>query len=170
MNGRKVAIYPLSADPLTLGHIDIVERAIGLFPSRDIHVVIANNRDKNHFFTFEQRLEIAKASLSHLDDKIKIVGYEGIISNYANQNNVDVMIRGFRNHSDVDYELNLEQFTRKTSDMETIYLSPYTQHLNTSSSLVRMFLQSDNIIKSKTYLSTAGYETMTEILKNRKES
>ena len=161
---KNSVVYAGSFDPMTLGHVDIVERTVALFPSREIHIVIANNRDKQHFFNFEQRLAIAKASLGHLDS-IKIIGYDGIISDYAKQNNADVMIRGFRNHSDIDYELNLEQFTRKTSDMETVYLSPYTQHLNTSSSLVRMFLQTDNNNEAKSYMSEAGFETMTEILK-----
>jgi len=168
MTDEKIAIFAGSYDPMTLGHIDIVERAIRLFPSRKIHIVIANNRDKKHFFDFETRLAIAKASLSHLSENLEIVSWAGIISDYANQHNADVMIRGIRDGHDLTYEFNLEQFTRKTSKMETSYLTPKNDHINTSSSLVRMFITSDNVSEAKSYMSKDGFYTMTEVLKQQK--
>lgn len=167
MIDKKIAIFALSADPMTLGHVDIVERAIRLFPSRKIHVVIANNRDKKHFFDFEARLSIAKASLIHIAESIEIVSWSGLISDYANHNNADVMIRGVRTGVDMAYEFNLEQFTRKTSKMETSYLTPKNEHINTSSSLVRMFISTDNITEVKSYMGKYGFYTMTEILKKK---
>jgi pantetheine-phosphate adenylyltransferase len=167
MTDEKIAIYPLSADPMTLGHVDIVERAIKLFPSRKIHVVIANNRDKKHFFDFETRLAIAQSSLSHLAENIEIVSWSGIITDYANENNVDVMIRGIRDYTDFSYELNLEQFTRQTSKMETSYLTPKNEHINTSSSLIRMFLQTNNITKAATYMNKSGFHTMSSLMKSK---
>ena len=164
---KKVVIYPLSADPMTLGHVDIVERSIRLFPSREIHIVIANNRDKKHYFNFDERLAISKASLAHLGDKVRIVSFEGIISDYANENNADVMIRGLRSSQDLEYEFNLEQFTRRTSKMETSYLTPTNEHINTSSSLVRMFVSTDNITEAKSYMAKDGFYTMSEILKKK---
>lgn len=165
---KKVVIYPLSADPITSGHVEIVERTLKLFPDRKLHVVIANNRDKKHLFTAEQRKKIVEASLAHLGEKVKIVVTEGIITEYAIANNVDVMIRGIRNSTDFDYEINLEQFTRNTSKMETVYLSPYTAHLNTSSSLIRMFIQSDHIAEAKNYMQKDGYYKMIKIFEENK--
>jgi len=166
---KKIAIYPLSGDPFTAGHFDIVNRADKLFISRDIHVVIANNRDKKHFLSIDERLAIAKASLGKLNDKVKLVSYDGIISEYAKEHNADVMVRGIRDGLDFSYEVQLEQFTRGTSDLETVYLSPYTEHLNTSSSLVRMFIQSGNILKAKEYMVPEGFETMLELIERRQD-
>jgi len=158
-------IYPLSADPFTSGHKDIVQRMISLFPSREIHIIIANNRDKKHFFSSEERLDIVKASLDGLNLKnTKIILFDGILSDYAKANNADVMIRGIRNATDLDYEIKLEQFTRNTSDVETVYLTPYTEHLNTSSSLVRMFLETNNIQEAEKFMCKDGYKKMLEIV------
>lgn len=166
---EKIAIYPLSADPMTSGHVDIIERTTKLFIARKVHVVIADNRDKNHMFTTDERMQIVEASLSHLKDKIEIVKYGGIISDYAKQHNADVMVRGIRNSTDFDYEIQLEQFTRQTSNVETVYLSPYTDHLNTSSSLIRMFIKSGNISEAKNFMCKNGFYVMEEILKSKND-
>lgn len=165
--GERIVIYPLSADPLTLGHVDIIERAVSIFPSRTLHVVIASNRTKKHLFTIEERMAIAEASVKHLDGKIKIVEYPGIISDYVNEHGVEVIVRGIRNGVDFDYEIALEQFTRNTTSAETVYLSPKTAHLNTSSSLVRMFIESGNIAEAKNFMSKDGYYKMGEIIKQK---
>lgn len=168
MTTEKIAIYPLSADPMTSGHVDIIERATKLFISRKVHVVIANNRDKKHMFEIDERMAIATASLSHLMDKIELVSFGGIISDYAKEHNADVMVRGIRNSTDFDYEIQLEQFTRQTSNLETVYLSPYTSHLNTSSSLIRMFINSGNVPEAKNFMHKNGFYAMEEILKGKK--
>jgi pantetheine-phosphate adenylyltransferase len=164
---EKIAIYPGSFDPITNGHVDIIERATKLFIARKVHVVVANNRDKKHMFEIDERMAIAEASLSHLKDKIELVSFEGIISDYAKEKNADVLVRGIRDYTDFSYEIQLEQFTRQTSSLETVYLSPYTSHLNTSSSLVRMFIQSGNIAEAKNYMCKEGFYAMEEILKGK---
>lgn len=164
---EKIAIYAGSFDCIHSGHIEIIRRAVSLFPSRMVHVIVADNKNKKHFFTAEERYNIVIASLKDLEGKIKIVQFDGIISDYANDNNADVMIRGIRNATDLDYEIALEQFTRNTSKVETAYLTPYSEHLNTSSSLIRMFLQSDNVAEAKKYMDKDGFYTLTQILKNR---
>jgi pantetheine-phosphate adenylyltransferase len=80
------------------------------------------------------------------------------------------MIRGIRNSTDLDYEFNLEQFTRKTSQMETSYLTPDNAHINTSSSLVRMFLTTNNTSKAKEYMHINGFNTMIDMLQKNEES
>jgi len=164
---EKIAIYPISGDPMHSGHVEIVERATKLFISRKLHVVIADNRDKKHLFSTDERMKIAEASLSHLRDKIEIVKFGGIVSDYAKQHNADVMVRGIRDGVDFSYEVQLEQFTRGTSNVETVYLSPYTHHLNTSSSLIRMFINSGNISEAKNFMCKEGFYVMEEILKGR---
>lgn len=161
---EKISIYPLSADPITNGHVDVVDRATKLFISRKMHVVITNNRDKKHMFSIDERMAIAKAVLAHLMDRIELVSYEGIISDYAKEHNADLMVRGIRNSTDFDYEVQLEQFTRSTSNLKTVYLSPDTNHLNTSSSLIRMFVNSGNIATAKNYMHSSGFDEMQQIL------
>ena len=143
------AIYAGSFDPVHNGHIDIIERAIDLFPTRRITVIVANNRDKNHYFSIEARMVMMQKALSHLADKVEIISYEGIIADWANENDADVMIRGLRDGFDLSYEFNLEQFTRGTSGLETVYLTPKTINLNTSSSLVRMFISTNKFVAAK---------------------
>lgn len=164
---EKIAIYAGSFDCIHSGHIEIIKRAVALFPTRIVHVIVADNRNKKHFFTADERYSIVEASLKELVGKIKIVKFDGIISNYANDNDADVMIRGIRDGVDLNYETALEQFTRNTSSAETVYLSPYTEHLNTSSSLIRMFLETDNVSEAKKYMDKDGFYTLTQILKNR---
>ncbi len=161
-----IIIFPLSADPMTAGHVSIVERAVKLFPDRTVHVVIADNPDKKCRFTIDQQLAIAKASLSHLGNKVVVVSHTGITTNYARKHNATVMIRGVRNGGDLEYEMGMEQFTRSTSDMETIYLSPYTEHTHTSSSLVRTFINCGHLEKTKQYMQPLGFSTMFEIIDN----
>jgi pantetheine-phosphate adenylyltransferase len=160
----KKVIYAGSFDPIHLGHIDIIERAISLFSSRKVTVIIANNRSKKHSFNIKDRMSIVQSALSHLKGKVDIISFEGIISDYANHNDADVMIRGIRNGTDLDYEFNLEQFTRKTSKMETSYLTPNNEHINTSSSLIRMFLDTDNLKQAKQFMNKKSFNKMKEIL------
>lgn len=164
----RIAIYAASFDPIHNGHIAIIDRATKLFIARKVHVIVANNLDKKHMFNIDERMEIVKNSLSYLKDKIEIISYSGIIADYINDNNVDVSVRGIRNSTDFSYEVQLEQFTRDTTGIETVYLSPYTNDLNTSSSLLRMFIQSGNIQEAKKYMNYNGYQTMVKILESRK--
>lgn len=164
----RIAIYAASFDPIHNGHIAIIDRATKLFIARKVHVIVASNLDKKHMFNIDERMEIVKNSLSHLKDKIEIISYSGIIADYINDNNVDVSVRGIRNSTDFSYEVQLEQFTRDTTGIETVYLSPYTNDLNTSSSLLRMFIQSGNIQEAKKYMNYNGCQTMVKILESRK--
>lgn len=163
---HSIVIYPLSADPFTLGHKNVVERTAQLFPDREIHVIVADNRDKKHFFSIEERISIVEASLGKLIEKnVQVLGFDGILSDYATENEAGVIIRGIRNATDLDYEFKLEQFTRNTCPAETVYLTPLTDHLNTSSSLLRMFLQSGNTSKAEEFMDDKGFERMKEIIR-----
>jgi pantetheine-phosphate adenylyltransferase len=162
----KKVIYAGSFDPIHSGHIDIIKRTMKLFPSREIVIIVANNRNKKHYFNIEERIKIVKKALSKIKN-IKIIKYEGIISEYAKENKAEVMIRGIRNGIDLDYEFNLEQFTRKTSKMETVYLTPKNKHINTSSSLIRMFIETKNKKKAKKYMNEKSYKKMSKFLKKK---
>lgn len=149
------AVYAGSFDPITLGHLSVIERAFKLF--EDVHIIIANNRAKKHHFSLEQRTELVKASLAGVLNRVTIVPFEGIVANYINAHQIDVVIRGIRNVTDLDYELQMEQYIRNTTSADTIYLSPYTPDMLTSSSLVRMFFQSHKSELAQRYMHVDAY-------------
>lgn len=161
------AIYPGSFDPITLGHLDIIGRSLKIFD--EVIVVVANNESKNHLFTFKQRKEIIDKSLEDLfvpeGKKLRVIGTDGIVSELANSLKADAIIRGIRNATDLDYEIRLEQYNRNTCNAETVYLSPSTEHLNTSSSLVRMFLQTGKSYLIDEYVSQNSIDYIKDILK-----
>jgi pantetheine-phosphate adenylyltransferase len=151
------AIYAGSFDPVTLGHLSVIERAFKLF--ENVHIVIANNRSKRHYFSLEQRTELVKASIGNdYQDRVQVVPFEGVVANYINVHQIDVVIRGIRNATDLDYELQMEQYIRNTTAADTIYLSPYIPDMMTSSSLVRMFFQSNKSELAQRYMHPAAYD------------
>ncbi|MGG1635726.1 pantetheine-phosphate adenylyltransferase [Paenibacillus sp. FSL A5-0031] len=153
------AVYAGSFDPITLGHVSVIERAFQLFS--EVHIIVANNRSKKHHFTIEQRTELVALSVPK-DDKIHIIPYEGIVADYINEHDINVVIRGIRNATDLEYELQLEQYIRNTTLADTIYLSPYTHYMQTSSSLVRMFLMSDKTELAASYMVPKAYAQMLD--------
>ncbi|MFC5447902.1 pantetheine-phosphate adenylyltransferase [Paenibacillus aestuarii] len=152
----KVA-YAGSFDPITLGHTSVIERATSLFD--EMHILVANNRTKHHFFTIEQRTELVQLSIPR-DRNIRIVAFEGIVADYVNEHGIKAIIRGIRNATDLEYELQLEQYMRSTTNADTIYLSPYTPYMQTSSSLVRMFLTSGKAELARAYMENDAFDKM----------
>ncbi|GAA4853850.1 pantetheine-phosphate adenylyltransferase [Paenibacillus vulneris] len=159
------AIYPGSFDPFTLGHLNILERATRLFDQID--VVIAINKSKTAMFSPEERYQIARLSTLHLDQAVRVVHYAGIIADYIKENHMDVIIRGIRGSTDLDYEIKLEQYNQKACFAETVYLTPTTQHLNTSSTLVKMFLQTQRIELAHEYLTENAMRYIQDVLGRR---
>jgi len=166
-----IGIYPGSFDPITVGHIDIIEKAIKLFD--EVHVVVAVNYDKTHMFSIKDRREIVNTAIEQIKvphgKKIIVVSYEGIVSRYAKSVNANGMIRGLRNHIDLQYEQNIEQFTKKTApEVETIYFSSEAKNLFTSSSLVRQLIMVGNIKEAKSYMSPISYNHIVNIINKNK--
>lgn len=150
-------VYAGSFDPITLGHISVIDRAGSLFD--EVHVIIANNRSKKHYFDIAQRTELVELSVAHLANVV-VVPFEGIVADYVNANGVKAVIRGIRNSTDLEYELQLEQYMRSTTKADTVYLSPYLKDIQTSSSLVRMFLQSNKTELAQAYMHRDAYARM----------
>lgn len=158
------AIYPGSFDPFTLGHLNILERATRLF--EHIDVVVAGNKAKTYMFTPEERCEIIRLSTLHVSETIHIVHHPGVIADYIAEHSIDVIIRGIRGSTDLDYEIKLEQYNRKACLAETVYLTPTTKHLNTSSTLVKMFLQTQKIDLAAEYLTENAQTYIHSLLHN----
>ena len=129
------AIYPGTFDPITNGHIDIITRSAELFD----HVLfaVAESSRKNTMFNTHERVAMAKEVLSGFD-KIEVVSFNGLIMDFAKEQQATVIIRGLRAVSDVDYELQMAAMNRQLmTGIETIFLTPAANLSFISSSLVR---------------------------------
>jgi len=131
----KKVVYPGTFDPITNGHIDLVERACSLFDH--VVVAIASSAKKNPLFTLEERVELAREVLGHLDN-IEICGFNTLLVDFVAEKEAQGVLRGLRAVSDFEYEFQLANMNRALSpEMESIFLTP-SEHLSfISSSLVR---------------------------------
>ena len=132
----KAAIYPGTFDPATNGHIDIIRRAANVFD--EVTVAVLDNKAKTPLFSVDERVNMIKMVLKDIPN-VNVVSYEGLLVNYAKENNINVIIRGLRAITDFDYELQMSQTNRKLSDNEvdTIFLTTDLKYAYLSSSTVR---------------------------------
>ncbi|MEE4144170.1 MAG: pantetheine-phosphate adenylyltransferase [Halieaceae bacterium] len=128
-------IYPGTFDPITNGHVDLVERAARLFDR--VVVAIAYSEKKTPLFTLEQRVLLSQASLSHLDN-VEVVGFNNLLIEFAKSQGARCVLRGLRAVADFEYEFQLANMNRAMYPaFESIFLTP-SEHLSyISSSLVR---------------------------------
>ena len=129
------AMYPGTFDPITLGHEDLVRRALRLFDK--VVVAIAENPGKEPMFTVQERVQLASTTLADLDN-VEVTGYSGLTVDFARENNLQVIVRGLRAVSDFEYEFQLASMNRHlTDEVETAFLTPTERFTFISSSLVR---------------------------------
>ncbi len=134
-----IAIYPGTFDPITRGHIDIAERASGIFTK--VIAIVSVNPSKNCLFSDDERLELAKESLKHLP-KVEVIQYGGLVVDALREFKASTIIRGIRAVSDIDYEFQMAFTNRKMNDSaETVFLMPSAEYTYLSSSLVRSLAQ-----------------------------
>jgi pantetheine-phosphate adenylyltransferase len=130
-----VAVYPGTFDPLTRGHEDLVRRAAGLFPK--LVVGVADSRTKGPFFSFDERLTIAREVLSHYPN-VEVAGFRGLLRDFVREHQARVIVRGLRAVSDFEYEFQLAGMNRYLlPDVETMFLTPSDQYQFISGSIVR---------------------------------
>lgn len=131
----RTVVYPGTFDPITNGHIDLVERACRLF-DKVIVAVAASNR-KNPLFTLDERVALAQQTLSHLPN-VSVCGFDILLVEFVRQQNAQAVLRGLRAVSDFEYEFQLANMNRALAPtMESIFLTP-AEHLSyISSSIVR---------------------------------
>ena len=135
---KKIAIYPGSFDPITAGHVDLIHRASGLFD--EIIIAIAQNVNKNSFLTIEERIEAVKATIETIRN-VSVCRFDGLLVNFAKNNNAQIIIRGLRAISDFEYEFQLSGMNKRLNPgIETLFMTPSEEFANISSSLVREIL------------------------------
>lgn len=132
---KNIAIYAGTFDPLTLGHVDVLERAIRLFDG--IIVAVAANPRKTPLFSLEERVQLASDVLSGFQ-RVEVMGFDNLLLDFARQHNANVILRGLRTVTDFDYEFQLASMNRNLNPaIETMFLMPSEKHMYISSSLVR---------------------------------
>ena len=131
------AIYPGTFDPITNGHTDLIERGVRMFDKLVVGVAYNTSPGKQPLFQVEERLELARSVLGHLDN-VKICGFDSLLVNFAESIGARVIVRGLRAVSDFEYEFQLASMNRRLqTEIETIFLTPTEQYAFLSSSLVR---------------------------------
>lgn len=132
---KKIAIFPGTFDPITVGHEDIINRSSPLFD--EIIVAIGINTKKTTLFPLETRIEWIKKTFEN-NPKITIQSYEGLTVEFCKKNNAKFLIRGLRNGSDFDYESHIAQLNKALwNDIETIFITSSPELSYISSTLVR---------------------------------
>ena len=129
------AVYPGTFDPMTMGHVDLVKRASKLFDS--VIIAIASSDSKKPMFSLEERIEIGNKIFAD-DPKVEVIGFSGLLVNFAKDNNANILIRGLRVVADFEYEFQLANMNRAMSpDIESVFLTPKEEYSYISSSLVK---------------------------------
>jgi len=130
------AMYPGTFDPITLGHEDIIKRAVNVF-DRVVVAIAADTGSKAPMFDLEERVELARSALAGIDS-VEVASYKGLTVDFARDNGLSVIIRGLRAVSDFEYEFQLATMNRHlTEEVETVFLTPPETYTFISSSLVR---------------------------------
>ena len=133
----KSALFTGSFDPITLGHIDVIERAISIFDS--ITVLVANNPVKKSAFSPEERLDFINRCIKQKGFiNVNAAVHNGLVADYAKKHGINVIIRGIRSYSDFEYEMAMSSGNRKLcGGIETVFIPVQEKYMYVSSSLVR---------------------------------
>ena len=132
---KQIAVYPGTFDPLTNGHVNIVQRALKLFD--EVIIAVASNPDKRPFLSYEQRVSLARESFAD-EPRVTVEGFDTLLTDFLRSKNAVVVIRGLRAVSDFEYEFMLAGMNRKLMPkIETIYLMPSDEYMFVSSTFVR---------------------------------
>lgn len=131
----KIAVYPGSFDPVTLGHLDIIERSLELFD--EVIVAVMYNRKKRPMFDVEERVELLRKSTTHLKN-VTIDSHEGLLIDYLKRKDLNIVVKGLRAISDFEAEFQMASVNQKLSPgVETVFIMTRTEYMYLSSSIVK---------------------------------
>ncbi len=135
---RRIAVVPGSFDPVTLGHLDVIERAAGLFD--ELHVLVVHNPGKSALLPISQRVSLLQQAIKNagLPDNITVASWSmGLLVDYCLEVGASVLVKGIRSQVDVAYETPMAIVNRNLASVETVFLLPNPANAHVSSSLVR---------------------------------
>lgn len=132
--GRGLALFPGSFDPFTLGHADIVKRALGLFD--EVVIAVGYNEQKSGWMPVEERVAAIKKLYAD-EPRIRVESYSGLTVDFAKAKGISVIVRGVRTTADFEYEMQMADVNRQLTGIETILLPASPQFASLSSSVVR---------------------------------
>ncbi len=132
---KTIAIYPGTFDPITNGHIDLVNRATRLFD--EVILAIAANPTKQPMFSLNERVQLAETIFQH-NSKVRVLGFSGLLANFARDHQAQVLLRGVRAVADFEYEFQLASMNRQLNpDLDSLFMTPSEKNMFISSTLVK---------------------------------
>lgn len=154
----KIAVYPGSFDPITLGHIDVLKDSAQMFDK--VIITVSNNINKNALLSVEERLNLIKESVKDIPN-VEVDSFDGLTVEYAKSRNATILLRGLRAVSDFEYEMQLSQTNRALNeDIKTVFLITKPEYNFISSSTVKEILKNKGDISK--FVPTPVYEYLTE--------
>lgn len=133
---KRTVIFPGSFDPITNGHVDIVDRAVELFDV--VIIAVLSNPSKDGLFTVQERISLIKKEFAHFKGRVEVDSFKGLLVSYAKKKGSKVIIRGLRAISDFDYEAQMALTNRKLStNLETVFLASREEFSYISSTVVK---------------------------------
>ena len=153
---KKIALYPGSFDPITNGHLDVLERASQMFD--EVVIAVLNNPEKKAFLSVDERVELIKNATNHMEN-VKTSSFDGLTVEYARKIGAKFLIRGLRTITDFEYEVQLCQTNQViATEIDTVFLPTKPKHNFISSSIVR------ELSKHKTDISKFVPKNVVEYL------
>jgi len=128
------AVFPGTFDPITLGHVDIIKRALPLFD--ELIIAIGVNADKKTMFSLEERIQFIEDVFKN-ESQVKVKSYSGLTANFCKEENAQFIVRGLRNSIDFAYEQSIAQANAKVNGIDSVFLISSPEYSHISSSIVR---------------------------------
>lgn len=163
-NGRaKRAIYPGSFDPITNGHVNLVERVSSFFDK--VIIAVASSDAKKALFTLEERVELTRQAASHIPN-VEVIGFTGLLIDITRELNAKIVVRGLRAVSDFEYEFQLAWMNRQLDrEIETLFFAPSAQYAFVSATLVKEIASLGGDVSQ--FLHPAVHEALNKKLKSQ---
>lgn len=164
---KNTAVCPGSFDPVTVGHLDIIKRAAGMF--EQVIVVVASNSSKHPSFTAEERVNMIKVATADIPN-VTVTQYDGLLADYARQVGAGSIVKGLRAMSDFEYEFQMALTNKKLNpDIETVFLTTQAENMYLSSSMVKEIARMGGDVRD--FVPEAIHDTIIERLhKERKQN